>query len=310
MGMLSKQNVAHIRKQDKKIQALEEHLENVSQETQKKSSKISSPICGKTIGLLHDLGKYSSEFQNYIKSSGGLIDCADADYVDSESLKGKIPHAPAGTQYIWQKIKDIDLLSAQTLSLTIMSHHSPSGLMDCLRGTGVNWGEDCFTKYLNKPDYETHLEECKNKSSIEICFSDILECHKEIQIKINSIQARNKNKIPMLFEMGLFVRFLYSCLIDSDRTDSADFEKPNQICFRNKKPNWKNMLFLLESSIEKLKNTDSPVNFVRQQVYDDCKNASNKMLGIFSLTAPTGSGKTLNILLFAIFKSTSTFCLC
>lgn len=98
--------VAHVRSYDKKKQTLEEHLSDVAEITKRLASKINIPEAGELIGLLHDFGKYSAEFQNYLQSATGLIDPdIDDEAVDAKALKGKIDHSSAGAQWIWQALQ-------------------------------------------------------------------------------------------------------------------------------------------------------------------------------------------------------------
>ena len=58
-----------------------------------------------SLGLLHDLGKYSREFQQYLRSAVGLLEQdKDDEYVDPTSKKGKVDHSTAGAQTIWQEL--------------------------------------------------------------------------------------------------------------------------------------------------------------------------------------------------------------
>ena len=112
---------------------------------------------GELLGLLHDLGKASKEFQNYIKSANRLRMNPDSDdYVDAKAKKGKVDHSSAGAQiiykYLWSKGRDARYV-AQALSLAIASHHS--GLIDCLLPNG----EDNFTRRMEKAEQNTHAEE-------------------------------------------------------------------------------------------------------------------------------------------------------
>ena len=63
--------VAHVRTTDKKIQTLKNHLLKVAEITKQLATKINASEAGELIGLLHDFGKYSAFFQNYIQS--GMI---------------------------------------------------------------------------------------------------------------------------------------------------------------------------------------------------------------------------------------------
>lgn len=94
-------SIAHKRILDGKQQALKVHLTEVAELAANFSNKIGVANSGRLIGLLHDFGKYSQEFQTYIKSATGEIDQDDERYVDAALLKGKIDHSTAGAQLVW-----------------------------------------------------------------------------------------------------------------------------------------------------------------------------------------------------------------
>ena len=80
--------IAHIRSSDRKIQTLENHLCEVSEIASELAEKAGSREAGALLGLMHDFGKYSSEFQNYIKSAMGEINPDEDDYIDAKGMKG------------------------------------------------------------------------------------------------------------------------------------------------------------------------------------------------------------------------------
>jgi CRISPR-associated endonuclease/helicase Cas3 len=97
--------IAHHDKRRGEAQPLDVHLREVSTLAEGYAMKLGLPRCAALIGLLHDLGKYSSEFQNYIKSAVGLLDQdADEEAVDAKEQKGKVDHSTAGAQWIWHQL--------------------------------------------------------------------------------------------------------------------------------------------------------------------------------------------------------------
>jgi len=80
--------VAHVRTSDKSKQTVATHLQEVAEITKRLAAKINVPEAGELIGLLHDFGKYSLQFQNYIKSGTGLINPdIDDNYIDAHILE-------------------------------------------------------------------------------------------------------------------------------------------------------------------------------------------------------------------------------
>lgn len=98
-------HIAHIRENDGEIQPLVEHLNEVGDLTSDFARKIDAPEAGRVLGLLHDFGKFSQAFQNYLNSAQGRNQPDEDDYVDAKSAKGKIDHFSAGAQLIWARLR-------------------------------------------------------------------------------------------------------------------------------------------------------------------------------------------------------------
>jgi CRISPR-associated endonuclease/helicase Cas3 len=301
-----KEFVGHRREKDGKPQSLHSHLSRASVLAGQFACKIGLKDAGRIIGLLHDLGKASNEFQSYIKSATGMIDPDADDYSDAEKLKGKVDHSSAGAQFIYQTLSkkgSEGLIAAQFLSLCIASHHS--GLIDCLSPSG----EDNFTKRIEKSKEKTHLDEILSYLSAtekhrltELASNDKLI--KQVYGKVKSLIEKNDSKETMLFKYGLLVRFLFSCLIDADRLNTADFEFPKNIKNRNygKYCSWNILLERFNTKLKEFANKidRNEVDNLRDEVSKECFNFSMKPKGLYQLTVPTGGGKTLSSLRFAL----------
>lgn len=302
--------VAHVRG-DNKIQSLETHLWNVSRLAAELAAKFGLAPHGELIGLLHDLGKYSEAFQVYIQSVSGLLNQdEDEEFVDAIGLKGKIDHSTSGAQFIWEELKGkgaLDAAVGQVLALCIASHHS--GLIDCLTSPLGRPTENGFIKRMNKPDAKTHLQEALGKADAKLLAdARALLTSTELTQAIlgwdESIRGKTGSNLesPVCqHQFGLLVRALFSCLIDADRIDTADFEHPGRARGRQhgNYASWETLIERLERHLAGITPTQ-PIDDLRRDISQHCLDAASRDTGIYTLTVPTGGGKTLASLRFAL----------
>ncbi len=260
---------------------------------------------GELLGLLHDFGKYSLKFQDYIKSATGLLNPdVDDEYVDAMALKGKIDHSSAGAQWIWERFRKYKAgnfpagkFSGQIMALCLASHHS--GLIDCLKPDG----KVGFLERMSKHDDRTHLQECLGADSEILKRLVALATTERIKDCLDFVQQLNSPEFsPTIraFRLGLWTRFLYSCLIDADRINSADFEIPGKKAARSMQPvAWEPAITRLEQYLENLA-IRNDIDIIRRQISQECLSRSNDPQGLYKLTVPTGGGKTYASIRFAL----------
>ena len=296
--------IAHCRSCDQQVQSVCDHLVEVSDICEKLAGKIEMADAGRLLGLLHDVGKYGSQFQSYIRSATDMLDPdIDGEYVDANSLKGKIDHSTAGAQWIWQRFNrygDQGCIVGQIMAVCLASHHG--GLIDCLKPDGKNG----FLKRIKKEDRKTHLQKCLEVMDQNILNKlDALEnesflkifCKKLIQIIDHS--KKDSNALQQ-FRIGFFTRFLFSCLIDADRINSADFETPENKPFRNRASvDWSIAIARLEKELATFPKCN-PIDDIRCSISTQCKERAKGPQGIYTLTVPTGGGKTLASIRYAL----------
>jgi len=299
--------IAHCRQRDKKAQSLIEHLTETADITEGLCTKVGLKKIGRIMGLLHDFGKASKEYQDYLKTNEGLTNPDEDNY--STAKRGEIDHSTAGAQLVYKKLanrgQDGKIL-AQFLALAIASHHS--GLIDCLKPDGFN----DFQRRIEKEDANTHLAEARSKlPDIEKQLDEILAQPIEKQFFEKLMGMRDAEKdVTLPFKHGLLARFLLSCVLEADRQNTADFEHPENEESRNygKYVQWDVLINRLEAKYTEYAEKTAQmtpgraleVNQLRAKVAQACLEAAEKPKGIYQLTVPTGGGKTEASLRFAL----------
>ncbi|WP_154953587.1 CRISPR-associated helicase Cas3' [Neisseria flavescens] len=298
--------IAHVRKVDGQPQFLQTHLTETAEIAKSLAAKLDLDQAGELLGLMHDFGKYSRKFQKYIHDETGLFN-PDLDDEESTPNGSKVDHSTAGAQWVYRELRKfgaaqgIGELFGQMLGLCIASHHG-EGLIDCLDGEG----NAVWKKRFEKEDELTHLAECEQNAD------------KAVQQKADELAGENlirsllKAVKPILsdsrinektkeFYLGCLTRFLFSCLIDADRINSSDFEREAQKEVRRltEKPDWQPAIDKLEAKLAGFENR-YPIDEIRRRISDDCLKRAIDSQGIYTLTVPTGGGKTLASLRYAL----------
>ena len=298
--------IAHVRKLDGLQQLLIDHLLETSSISGQLAAKLNLGVVGELLGLMHDFGKYSRKFQKYIHDKTGLFN-PDLDDEESTPNGSKVDHSTAGAQWVYRELRKfgaeqgIGELFGQMLGLCIASHHG-EGLIDCLDGEGnPKWIER-----FNKTDELTHLAECEQNAdeavqqkARELVGENLIRSLLKAVKPILSDPASN-DKIKE-FYLGCLTRFLFSCLIDADRINSSDFEREAQKEVRRltEKPDWRPAIDKLETHLAGFENR-YPIDEIRRKISDDCLKRASDSQSIYTLTVPTGGGKTLSSLRYAL----------
>lgn len=280
-------------------QTVKEHLRSVGKSCMEIGSKIKLSNTCYIIGLLHDMGKLSDDFQNYI--------AMQMDRAKSKSGEAKVDHGVYGAKYIYEMYKDgtgIQKLTSQIIAFVICYHHG--GLYNCVEKSEIPILKRMDK--LSKANLEKAAEEFQkifpDSNLIENLFAKACD---EISSFLNVIKKSNTQSDNAFFEMHLLIKTLYSILIDSDWLDSYVFEvnkpyeKPNSL---SKELN--TYIFHLQKRLDKFK-LSKPVGKMQKVVFEkrneiaqDCLKFAKNDTGIYTLTVPTGGGKTLSSFIFAL----------
>ncbi|GGD66757.1 CRISPR-associated helicase/endonuclease Cas3 [Lacimicrobium alkaliphilum] len=267
--------VAHIRfTDDQNVEShlLEDHLRKVSKLAGEFASQFGRDWAFQA-GLWHDMGKYQQRFQTYIRKAVGVE--KENAHVESEKHPKRSPHSTAGAKYAVEKIGGIP---GHILAYLIAGHHA--GLPDWDGGKG---------------SLSFRLNECSDEYESSLAApvpEDILQ-HKPMQ---PPEFIRDSGKI------ALWMRMLFSTLVDADFLDTESFMSPDKSSARKTLLSQHALANRFFSYMEGLRKAPDgrEITAIRNQIYDQCIRASERESGIYSLTVPTGGGKTLSSLAFAL----------
>jgi CRISPR-associated endonuclease/helicase Cas3 len=266
--------LAHVRRNEDgsfEIHHLEEHLRTVGDLAGEFASTFGHSDWGQLAGLWHDLGKYSSAFQSYIAHGSGLdleahIECG----------KGRVNHSSAGALHAVEKLGG----KGRLLAYLIAGHHA--GLPD--------WHSD-----------EHALSSLSQRLEDKKHFQAISSVTVPTHVLHPAITPATK---PLGGEAGLalWLRMLFSCLVDGDFLDTEKFMDGGEAQSRGTFSSIEELLGKFDERMAKLtaEAKPTPVNRIRAQVLRQCRERASDTPGLFSLTVPTGGGKTLSSMAFAL----------
>lgn len=244
---------------------LEEHLKGTSELAKSFADVFGSGEWGYLAGLWHDMGKYSGDFQKMILAS------VDA-HIETKS--GRVDHSTAGASHSVEKFN----IPGRIFSYLIAGHHA--GLAD--------W----------------QSAEAGNRSLIHRLQNDDL-LRKALESNVPqeiTDQSLPRQKFRTSEGHALWIRMLYSCLVDADFLDTEAFLDPDKSKARKGYPSLNELQPLFETYME-MKQAgadDTDVNKQRADILRQCITKSSHEPAIFTLTVPTGGGKTLSSMAFAL----------
>ena len=250
-------------------QPLKQHLENVAEMAQLFADAFDAGDWGYLAGLWHDIGKYSDEFQQMLGAKEG----SDA-HIETKS--GRVDHSTAGAQHAYPLLGE----KGKMLAYAIAGHHA--GLLDGKSNDACLYNR--FKKII--PDYSSCPEHILNNKSLGNPPLDL------------NIHDRKR----FGFQISFFIRMIYSCLVDADFLDTETFMDRKKSSWRKGYPSLteldNKLIFALNQLTEDAPNTR--INKQRAAILKNCLNAAGSSHSLFSLTVPTGGGKTLSSLAFAM----------
>ncbi|MEK4425811.1 CRISPR-associated helicase Cas3' [Solibacillus sp. FSL K6-1523] len=285
--------IAHIRKEDEIEQPLKVHLLEVQAICEKIGKKFNMPSVFGLAGLLHDLGKYSDDFQIYLREAVANP--------DKPPKRGSVNHSTAGGRLLMERFhgkQDFQSIMVEMISNAIYSHHGQ--LMDFINPDG----KSPFLERENNDNIP--MEIIKKRFFEEVMSEEAFDAYvtQAVIEFFNFSKSFKPSKEDIRFKIAPHLtNCIFSSLIDADRTNSRDFDENNpQQEALNIEQTFTTYLNTLEQKLHEMQQEAIPNNItkLRQQMSDNCYDKAMLPTGIYSLSIPTGGGKTLASLRFGL----------
>ena len=263
---------AHSENRQGEKETLEEHLNKTSLLAERYANDFDEGTAGKWLGIFHDAGKRSVLFQNVLKGA-----------------EHNVNHAAAGA---------VLLIRFKQLSRVIYAHHD---------GLVWNIDSDLMRSVEEIGSYDTQegkrfsVTGKKEYNELSVFMKSLIDISEKPELHKDGIS--HYSNLPEM----LHSRMLLSCLADADYTATASHYEPDIMDMTAERSlDYGYIMKELELFRDNLKRTSTAseeINRIRDSVYADCLNAAEHQPGLFTLSAPTGTGKTLALLAFAVKHS-------
>ncbi len=274
------------------IQTAPEHCRNTAKITAERLRGIRLAKAGYLAGLFHDCGKLTTPYKEYLEKA-----------IAGEPVqRGSVIHTHAAARFFLERFHTAGAfdsyrdMAAELLAFATGAHH---GLFDCVDKNHrlgfthrLQWDENSYHEALS-----AFLEQCAGINEIETLFD---QAEQELSPIFDRINQRASNE-EIWFHLGLLARLILSAVIEGDRYDTARYEhRTMPITFPEpREALWLQILTRVEEKLDKLHH-DTPIQRARREISRRCREAADRPGGIYRLNVPTGGGKTLASLRFAL----------
>ncbi len=246
-------------------QPLSEHLECTARLAEASGSAVGLPHCARLAAQFHDFGKYDPAFQLRLHGSANAVD-----------------HSTAGGKLVVSLASEDTRFAAVLLAHTILGHHA--GLPDSLGGPAAV--EARLGGFIDKVP----------AAVTSVARIDLLPAAKELIAKCRPQTSG--------FDLSLAGRMVFSCLVDADFRDTEAFY--DRLAGRSRDRDWPalgHILPQLRAAYDRHMAgfpAGTDLNLLRTEILSHIRAQAPRPPGLYTLTVPTGGGKTLASLGFAL----------
>lgn len=287
--------IAHIRESDHEIQTVQSHLEAVADLARIYGESLGFGAHAELAGFLHDMGKFTTEFTEYLENS----------VIHEKVSLTKIDHSTAGAKYLYENFyngNDLQKFVVEIVGMAILSHHS--GLQNFVQ---VDVSTSDYIRRVVEKDLP-YYKEVKdnfeavigNRTRVENLLEEAIQEFIAFANKVQLMESEKKKakKHPYVY-MNYAQKLVLSLLLDADRTDTRRFEEIDNTPLEKEAP-FQTWYDTMMETIAKWEESTKPINLLRAEMSRTCDSMAEKPANIYTLSIPTGGGKTFASLRYAL----------
>ncbi len=275
---------------DSQIQTVEEHLIDVRSLCEKFAGEIGAKHLAGLAGMLHDVGKYAQTFQDYIIEA--------VKNPDNPPRRGEVDHSTAGGKILFDLFHHKDdvwnKLLVEIVGNVIISHHAnlqdyltpdlESPFLKRVRDKELPYYDVIQELFYEKVMSKNDLEEYAEKATAEL--QVLLTKQPDVQPETN---------------LHFITKYIFGCLIDADRTNTRQFEENEiQQPVLDREELFQTYYEKLMKRIASFGPATTTINQLRSQMSLESEQFAEKKTGVYTLSIPTGGGKTLASFRYAL----------
>lgn len=280
--------IAHIRETDFVEQSVQSHLEEVAALARQYGDPVNLGAHAELAGFLHDMGKLTEHFTTYLKNA----------VYEGNVAHEKIDHSTAGAKYLYDRFYGKNRLQdhvLETVGMAILSHHS--GMQNFVQ---PDLRPSDYLRRVTNQELPYYTEVVRHFESEKGNKERVAQLLEEAKAEFQLFTKKVKPLQQPFVHLSLMQKLVFSCLIDADRTNTRCFEENTTIASVENISVFQKGYDSLMEVVSEWQQSEKPLNQLRNEMSAECDAAADQPSAIYTLSIPTGGGKTFASLRYGL----------